>query len=114
MARAIVSALLLAASAAQAQPFPEFADPRLKAGRAVWLGTCRACHAEDVAGAPLVTDRAAWAPRLAKGKDALYRSALGGRIGPKGTEMPARGGNPALSDDEVRSAVDYMTAVVAK
>jgi len=102
----------LAAAPAGAQKFPEFADARLKQGRAVWLGTCEACHANDVAGAPLVGDKAAWKPRLAKGKDGLYKSALGGLTGPKGTQMPPRGGNDKLTDDQVRSAVDYMMAIV--
>jgi cytochrome c5 len=86
----------LAASPAGAQKFPDFPDPRLKQGRAIWLGTCEACHANDVAGAPLVTSKAAWAPRLAKGREALYKSALGGLTGPKGTQMPPRGGNDKL------------------
>ena len=102
----------LAASPASAQKFPEFPDARLKQGRAIWLGTCEACHANDIAGAPLVTSKAAWAPRLAKGNDALYRSALGGLTGPKGTQMPPRGGNDKLTDDQVRAAVDYMVAIV--
>lgn len=102
----------LAAAPAGAQKFPEFPDARLKQGRAVWLGTCEACHANDVAGAPLVANKAAWKPRLAKGKDALYRSALGGLTGPKGTQMPPRGGNDRLTDDQVRSAVDYMMVIV--
>jgi cytochrome c5 len=102
----------LAAAPAGAQKFPEFSDAWLKQGRAVWLGTCEACHANDVAGAPLVTNRAGWAPRLAKGKDALYKSALGGLTGPKGTQMPPRGGNDKLTDDQVKSAVEYMMAIV--
>jgi cytochrome c5 len=102
----------LAASPAGAQKFPEFPEARLKQGRAVWLGTCEACHANDVAGAPLVTSKAAWAPRLAQGREALYKSALGGLTGPKGTQMPPRGGNDKLTDDQVRSAVDYMMAIV--
>jgi cytochrome c5 len=107
--------LLLAALAATASAqtsIPDFPDPRLKQGRTVWLGTCEACHANDIAGAPLVRDKAAWKPRLAKGKDALYQSALGGLTGPKGTQMPPRGGNDKLSDDQVRLAVDYMMAIV--
>jgi cytochrome c5 len=104
----------LAAAPAGAQKFPEFPDARLKQGRTIWLGTCEACHGNDVAGAPLVTSKAAWAPRLAKGKEALYKSALGGLTGPKGTQMPPRGGNEKLTDDEVRAAVEYMMAAVAK
>jgi cytochrome c5 len=110
-------ALLVAACAschAQAQGYPEFADPRLKAGKAIWAGTCQVCHTEPASGAPQIADKAAWAPRIAKGKAALYRSALGGFTGPKGTEMPARGGNASLSEEQVRMAVDYMTASAAK
>jgi cytochrome c5 len=102
----------LAASPAGAQKFPEFPDPRMKQGRTIWLGTCEACHANDVAGAPLVTSKAAWAPRIVKGRDALYKSALGGLTGPKGTQMPPRGGNDKLTDDQVKAAVDYMVAIV--
>jgi cytochrome c5 len=102
----------LAASPAGAQKFPEFPDPRLKQGRAIWLGTCEARHANDVAGAPLVSNKTAWAPRLAKGKGVLYKSAFGGLTGPKGTQMPPRGGNDKLTDEQVRAAVDHMVAIV--
>ena len=49
---------------------------------------------------------------MAKGKEALYKSALGGLTGPKGTQMPPRGGNDKLTDAEVKAAVDYMMAIV--
>jgi cytochrome c5 len=81
-----------------------------QSGEEIWKGTCQVCHAEPLSGAPLITDKAAWAPRVAKGKETLYRSALGGFVGPKGTEMPARGGNPSLSDAQVKAAVDYMVS----
>ena len=114
LSRLALLALLAAPVGARAQALPEFSDPRLKAGREVWVGTCQVCHTEPASGAPQIGDRKAWAPRLAKGKPALYRSALGGLVGPKGSEMPARGGNASLSDEQVRTAVDYMTAVVSK
>lgn len=75
------------------------------AGKATYDSACTACHTAGVAGAPKVGDKAAWAPRMAQGKPALYSSALKG----KGA-MPAKGGNATLSDDAVKAAVDYMLA----
>jgi cytochrome c5 len=90
--------------------FPEFPDRTLKLGRTVWLGTCRECHSNTLADAPQVKDRAQWAKRAAKGKPALYASALKG-LTTANTEMPPRGGNAKLSDDEVKAAVEYMLAI---
>ncbi|MEQ1515161.1 MAG: c(7)-type cytochrome triheme domain-containing protein, partial [Usitatibacteraceae bacterium] len=74
-------------------------------GKSVYQATCSACHATGIAGAPKVGDQAAWAPRVKSGNAALYGSALKG----KGA-MPAKGGNAALPDDDVKSAVDFMVA----
>jgi cytochrome c5 len=88
--------------------YPEYADARLSAGRAVWMGTCEGCHGYGIAGSPRIGDVEAWVPRIAQGKETLYAHALEGFFGKGSTYMPPRGGNDALSDDEVRSAVDYM------
>jgi cytochrome c5 len=66
---------------------------------------CGVCHNVGVAGAPKFGDLAAWAPRIATGKDALYTTALKG----KGA-MPAKGGRADISDDKVKATVDYMVA----
>lgn len=95
-------------------PYPIFAEANLVAGRGVWLENCKVCHTAEFAGAPRVTDKSAWAPRIAQGKDALYAHALNGRIGKDGTEMPPRGGNLNLTDEQVRAAVDYMVALVTQ
>jgi len=79
-----------------------------ESGEQIWKGSCQVCHTEPSTGAPQFGDWAAWAPRVAKGAQALYRSALGGLVGPKGTEMPARGGDPSLTDAQVKAAVDFM------
>lgn len=89
---------------------PRYDDPRLAAGREVWVVNCRGCHELGTAGAPRIGDAEAWAPRIAQGREVLHRHATKGFFGPRGTMMPARGGNPALTDDQVRSAVDYMIA----
>jgi cytochrome c5 len=75
----------------------------------VFGSTCSMCHAAGVAGAPKPGDKADWGPRIDQGVDTLYKHALEGFNGAKG-QMPARGGNTALKDDEVKAAVDYMVA----
>lgn len=76
-------------------------------GKAVYDKTCVACHASGVANAPKLGDKAAWAPRLATGKDALVASVVKG----KGA-MPPKGGAADLKDDDIKAAVDYMLASV--
>jgi cytochrome c5 len=78
-----------------------------RSGEEVFNTTCMACHSTGAAGAPKYGDKAAWADRIAKGKDALYNSALHGVAG---TGMVAKGGCAKCSDEEVQAAVDYMIA----
>ncbi len=75
-------------------------------GKKTFEGVCAACHMTGVAGAPKVGEKAVWAPRIAQGNDLLYEHALKG----KGV-MPAKGGNPALSDADVKAAVDHMVSL---
>jgi cytochrome c5 len=79
-------------------------------GEGIYKTACAACHSAGIAGAPKSGDKAAWAPRLAQGKDTLYKHAVLGFQG-KGGVMPAKGGNASLSDADVKSAVDYMIAL---
>jgi cytochrome c5 len=72
-------------------------------GEKVYQKSCAVCHGSGVAGAPKLGDKAAWAPRIGEGMDLMYKSALQGD-----GAMPAKGGNSALSDAEVKAAVDYM------
>ena len=97
-----------------AEQVPVFEEVPLASGRAVWIQVCRNCHLTGVAGAPALRDYAAWQPRLAKGREALYASALNGIPDASGWRMPPRGGNPALSDEQVRRAVDFTLAAVEK
>lgn len=118
----ISSALALAIAAAgcgnggpqDAARVPVFEEEPLASGRAIWTQVCRNCHLTGVAGAPALRDYAAWQPRLAKGREALYASALNGIPDASGWRMPPRGGNPALSDEQVRAAVDFTLAAVEK
>ncbi len=89
--------------AVAAQPLP--AD-----GAATYTAVCAACHDAGIAGAPKSGDKSAWAPRLAQGKETLYKHAIEGYQGAKGV-MPARGGRTDLTDDLVKQAVDHLIAM---
>ena len=64
---------------------------------------CKACHAVAGAGAPLVGDRAAWAPRVAKGMPALMNSVLSGYKG-----MPAGGQCFSCSASDYQALIRFM------
>ena len=82
-------------------------------GESVYNGLCVNCHGIAVLAAmiPQAGDAAAWGPRIKKGTDLLYANAINGYTGELGM-MPAKGGNPALSDEEVKAAVDYIISQV--
>ena len=69
--------------------------------------TCAACHNLGVAGAPKVGDYAAWKDRIAQGNKVLYDHAINGYTGKQGV-MPPKGGFVGLSDNTVKSIVEYM------
>lgn len=72
-------------------------------GAEVYQASCAACHDAGVAGAPKTGDKAAWSEHIAHGLDHMVHNAINGIGG-----MPPKGGNPNLSDEEVRAAVNYM------
>jgi cytochrome c5 len=72
-------------------------------GGAVYAGLCKTCHEAGVAGAP-VTKSDQFGARLAeKGLDTLVQDAINGL-----NAMPPRGGYPALTDEQIRAAVEFM------
>jgi cytochrome c5 len=81
------------------------AHAQTEAGEAIYKARCSLCHAGGAGGAPKFGNREDWEPRAARGKLALYESALRGK---PNTAMMPRGGFRDLSNDEVMSAVDYM------
>ncbi|MCE9659945.1 MAG: c-type cytochrome [Burkholderiales bacterium] len=87
--------------AAPATPAPAAAADA-GAPPALYTSTCMVCHGQGIAGAPKIGDKAAWAPRIAQGVDALVASAIKG----KGA-MPPKGGSTA-SDAEIKTVVAWM------
>jgi cytochrome c5 len=102
-AAAVVPAAAVTTAAAPAAA-PVAAAPAAGSGEALYKQACMACHAAGVANAPKLGDKAAWAPRLKTGMDAMVGSVIKG----KGA-MPPKGGT-AASDAEIRAAVEYMAS----
>jgi len=72
-------------------------------GEQIYNQFCFACHLTGVSDAPKFGDHAAWVPHLDKGLDAMWASTLNGL-----NAMPPRGTCMTCTDEELRSAMDYM------
>ena len=79
------------------------AEPR--SGEQVYNSNCMACHGTGAAGAPKLGDKAAWAPRIATGVDAMLGVAIKG----KGA-MPPKGACASCSDDDLKAGIEYMVS----
>lgn len=72
-------------------------------------GPCTGCHTAGVAGAPKLDGAGIGARVAQQGIEELIKKATSGFTGTAGT-MPAKGGNPALTDDQIKAVVEYMVA----
>ena len=76
-------------------------------GQQVFAQVCKTCHEAGIAGAPKIGDKSAWGPRIATGEKTLVQHAINGFQGKSGV-MPPKGGNPALTDDQIKATVQWM------
>ena len=90
-------------AAPAAMPAQPAAAAAPKSGEEVYNTVCMACHVTGAANAPKLGDKAAWEPRVSQGMPAMVANVLKG----KGA-MPPKGGNPALTEAEIQSAVKFM------
>ena len=75
-------------------------------GQTIFAANCAMCHQVLE---PKLGDKAAWERLIKRGEDALVASVING----KGS-MPPRAGKPALSDSDIKAAVEYMGSAAAK
>ncbi len=74
-------------------------------GEQAFTKVCSACHSTGVNGAPKMGDHAAWVPRIAQGKETLYKDAIAGK-----GNMPPKGGT-TWPDSTIKMTVDYMVSL---
>ena len=90
----LVVALPMGAASSLAAQTPE----------AIYQQTCSICHDGQIVSAPRKGDAAAWAPRLAKGKDVLLENVLKGY-----SVMPPKGMCFNCTDEDLRGVIDWMS-----
>ena len=96
---------LAASAAAEAETAASPAESGGAAGaEQIYATVCSACHQAGVAGAPVPGSEEMQNRLAAKGLDGLVSSAISGL-----NVMPPRGGNPNLSDEDIRATVEFMT-----
>ena len=100
-----------ASAAAQAAAASQVAYGGTMDGAVIFNNLCTGCHTSGAGGAPTL-DPSHWSARIAQGTDVLYTHAIEGYTGPDGGVMPAKGGNPALTDDQVKATVDWMLSQI--
>jgi cytochrome c5 len=93
------------ALAALTQPKSGAAASVPDSGEQAFTQVCSACHATGINGAPKMGDRAAWGPRIAQGKEAMYAHVIDGK-----GNMPPRGGT-TWPDAAIKMTVDYMVSL---
>lgn len=97
---------------APAEPFGDST-----AGREVFVASCVSCHGADAKGVPglgkdLTTS--AWTPE--QSDEDLLAFLLTGRpasdpLNTTGVDMPPKGGNPALTEDDLKNVVAYLRSI---
>ncbi len=98
----LITAIVLSLAASIA-PQTASAQSRERGGKEVVEAVCAACHRTGAKGAPKIGDKKAWSQLASRGLTSLTESALKGV-----RDMPAHGGNMALSDIEIERAITYM------
>ena len=101
------AAMQAAQEAAKAAAAAQVAYGGTTDGKTIFGNLCHSCHETGAGGAPKLSDKGAWTARVAQGVDTLVKHAIDGFTGKSGV-MPPKGGNPSLTDEQVKATVTWM------
>ena len=115
LAIVILAALFLAACGGSAEP--TYAPEDVAQGGEIFASTCSACHGADAKGLPNLGKDLTTSVYVKDNDDATLVILLkegrpsGHELNTTGVDMPPRGGNPSLSDDDLMTIVAYLRSI---
>jgi cytochrome c5 len=102
-----LTACLRPAATSSVAPVPEPSPNGLvESARLAYERACAGCHEDGLGGAPRTRHPEDWLGRSRLWQAVLTERAKRGYLG-----MPAKGGEPELSDREVQAAAEYMLSI---
>lgn len=115
MAIIILSALFLAACGGSAEP--TYAPEDIAQGGEIFASTCSACHGPDAKGLPNLGKDLTTSEYVSDNTDEVLLTLLkegrpsGHGLNTTGVDMPPKGGNPSLSDEDLVTVVAYLRSI---
>ena len=111
----ILTAIILTACGGSSEPTYSAED--VTAGGEIFASTCSACHGPDAKGLPNLGKDLTTSEYVRDNNDeTLLLLLVGGRpsgheLNTTGVDMPPRGGNSSLSDDDLRTVIAYLRSI---
>lgn len=111
----LLAAVFLAACGGSAEP--TYAPEDVAQGGEIFASTCSACHGPDAKGLPNLGKDLTTSEYVGDSDDATLLTLLkegrpsGHELNTTGVDMPPKGGNPSLSDDDLTTIVAYIRSI---
>ena len=106
----VIRSLSIVALVSFVTPAAASANDAVEMGKKVYSQTCVACHGANGKGMISgVSDFTKADGPLSKSDEALIASIRDGLVTPgKPLSMPAKGGNPSLTDEDIQAVLEYL------
>ncbi|MBK5108508.1 MAG: c-type cytochrome [Anaerolineales bacterium] len=111
----LLAAVFLAACGGSAEP--TYAPEDVAQGGEIFASTCTACHGPDAKGLPNLGKDLTTSEYVGDSDDATLLTLLkegrpsGHELNTTGVDMPPKGGNPSLSDEDLTTIVAYIRSI---
>ena len=115
LALTLLATLILSACGGSAEP--TFAPEDVTRGGELFAGTCSACHGADAKGLPNLGKDLTTSDYVKDNSDEVLLTLLkegrpsGHELNTTGVDMPPKGGNPSLSEDDLQALVAYVRSL---